>query len=154
MQNQLDNSTYNNYQNMVFLKTNKFYKKYKYIEKDELIAQANLIFCESYYSFSNDSKNISFSTFLWKQLDWGLFSYVKNKNNRIKKEISLPAVLLNNYNYYDKNQEAILFADFIKNISKKAKQILKLICYPSTKEVKEINKINKKQITIYRFNSL
>jgi hypothetical protein len=143
---QLDNQLYNNFKNMVFSKTSKFNHNYR-IDRDELLAQANLIFCECYYNYQTISKTkkLSFPVFLFNQLEWNLLKYAKKEKQ--KKEIIAETIYCSNY--CDNSQEAILFEDFIKQFSPKTKNMLRIICKPDRRQRKEFNTMNKKQLRKY-----
>lgn len=143
----LDNQLYNNFKNMVFSKTSKFRYNYR-IDREELLAQANLIFCECYYNYQTISKTkeMPFPVFLFNQLEWNLKKYAKKEKEKQKKEIVAANIYC--HTYYDNNQEAILFEDFIKQFSEKTKKMLGIICKPNRKQ-RKFNAMNKKQLRKY-----
>jgi hypothetical protein len=143
---QLDNQLYQNLKNMIFSKANKFNYNYR-IDREELLAQANLIFCECYYNYQSISKELPFPAFLFNQLEWNLKKYVKKEKEKQKKEVVAANIYCNTY--YDNNQETILFEDFKTQFSEKTRQMLDIICLPNRKQRKEFTAMNKKQLRKY-----
>jgi len=144
---------YKDYKNLILKAAWEKKNKYPHLEIDDLIGEGNLIFVKCINNFDN-SKNIKFSTYLYKCLVFGLNNYVKVQNNWHRKTVDekvLKFIPKNcDFKFFELSEDSKKLIKFINNFpeglkSKKkkiTKQTLSYImhnnCHYAHKEIKSI----------------
>lgn len=114
---------YTDNQNLINKKVHEYVKK-THLDFEEIKAQANLIFCES-YNTHNKNKS-SFSTFLFYSLDWGLKKYLNkiNTNDFVFKNNDF---FEKNIVYNDYQFNSIIFNEKIYKLNDDCKEIVSIV---------------------------
>jgi hypothetical protein len=141
-------TTYTQFKNMCFKKAHEFHKKYK-INWDDISAEVSLIFCEAFREYERKLPGVSFSTYLYNQLNWRLYKYVKKYFSIYEKENTTENTFFNSILYFDISEKCILFKDQMEKFDSDCKYVFHLICFPDRRERKELHRVNKKNIKRY-----
>lgn len=113
----MDKIEYENYKNMIYKQAYKIHC-ISGKDKDDLISQGNLIFCECLNRYKEEKK-VSFGTYLFLNLYYGLFRYVKSLEEYPQVDIDIGVT----YNF----EKVVEFKDELYNLSNKSKEIINLI---------------------------
>lgn len=99
-----------------------FSKKYG-VEIEEVLSEANLIYCEAVENY--DSGRAAFSTYLWNQLNHCLGTFCKNIISQREKEIA--SNFLAEQPYRDQFEDNFFFRDTLNKISDDEKEVVNFI---------------------------
>ena len=107
-----------------------FYAKTYFIEYEEMEAQANLIFCETYQKY-NKNRNVLFNTFLNHTLSFGLYNFCKKMNKQ--KLYCVETEILESIYFIEKKYKII---DDFSTLTNDAKKLINWIFTPIGKKDK------------------
>jgi RNA polymerase sigma factor (sigma-70 family) len=111
----------------------KFKKKNSHIELNDLIGESNIAFLIAYHSFDT-TKEIKFSTYLYKVISNTLKSYCKEENKHIQLELNENLTFVPDFKFFE--------------LSDKTQNIIRSL-QDEEITLNKKNKINKKSLTDY-----
>jgi hypothetical protein len=119
---------YDQYKNLIYDRALSFHKTTGF-EFEELVCEGNLVFMNCLKDF-NTNKNVSFSTYLYKGLNFGLYNFISSQMSLKRREANWG--IKEDVNFIDK----IIFDDIMNNLSCDGKKVYNFI-------LQYRNKINK-----------